>query len=202
MTRMLVAAILGVLAAACGIAPTADPVAVYDFGLEPPAHVSAQLNGNLALHDVGAPSWLQSSAIVYRLAYRDPTRAQPYARARWAAAPAALVGQRLRQAIGQHAKQGVSMVSDGLHSGLILRVELDSFTQVIESPTAARGVVRMRASLIDTGSRSLRAQRMFVAEHPSPSVDAVGAVRALSAATDAVIAQLVEWTAAEMAKPL
>jgi ABC-type uncharacterized transport system auxiliary subunit len=53
--------------------------------------------------------------------------------------------------------------------------------------------------LVDSVARKLRAQRVFEVEQPSPSVDASGAVRALSAATDALIAQLIDWTARETA---
>ena len=183
--------------AGCTLGPTATPPAVYDFGLEPPKPAAARLHTSLALDEVGAPSALHSAAILYRLTYRDGARIQPYAHARWAAAPAALVQQRLRQALGQSTERGVSAVFDGVRSQFVLRIELDSFVQAVESPNAARGVVRLRASLIDAEKRSLRAQRTFEAEHPSPSVDAPGAVRALIAATDTVIAQLIDWTARE-----
>jgi len=179
------------------LAPHSPPVAVYDFGIESPKRSAARLNSSLALDEVSAPSALQSSAILYRLAYRDSAQIQPYSRARWAASPAALVNQRLRHALGDSAERGVSAVFDGVRTTYVLRIELDSFMQVVESPEAARGIVRLRASLIDTAERSLRAQRMFEAEQPSPSVDAAGAVRALSAASDIVIAQLVEWAAQE-----
>ena len=197
MRASLVATALSLCVAACTLAPAPLPVAVYDFGIEPPARAQARLNTSLALDDVSAPSALQSTAILYRLAYRDGAQVQPYSRARWAAVPAALVQQRLRQAFGASAERGVSVLSDGVRSTFILRVELDSFVQVIESPDAARGIVRLRASLIDAAERSLRAQRTFETEQPAPSVDAPGAVRSLSAATDAVIAQLIEWTARE-----
>jgi cholesterol transport system auxiliary component len=192
----------GVLAAGCGFGPAPTPsIAVYDFGGELPTRAQARLDASLALDEVSAPAWLHSSAIVYRLAYRDSAQVQPYSRARWAASPSVLVGQRLRLALGQTAQRGVSAVSDSVRSDFVLRIELESFMQVVESPSLARGIVRARASLIHTAGRDLRAQRMFEAEHPSPSVDAPGAVRALRAATDAVIVQLVEWTARETQAP-
>jgi cholesterol transport system auxiliary component len=196
MRRALLALGLVSCVAGCSLGPT-PPVAVYDFGIDSPKRSAARLNSSVALDEVSAPSALQSSAILYRLAYRDSAQVQPYSRARWAAPPAALVNQRLRHALGDSAERGVSVVFDGVRTAYVLRIELDSFTQVVESPQAARGIVRLRASLIDTAERSLRAQRVFEAEEPSPSVDAAGAVRALSAATDIVIAQLVEWAARE-----
>jgi cholesterol transport system auxiliary component len=197
MKRALIAVVLGACVAGCSLAPAPAPVAVYDFGIEPPRQTAAKVEASLALDEVSAPGALQSAAIRYRLAYRDGAQVQPYAHARWAAAPAALVQQRLRHALGASAEHGIAAAFDGVRSRFILRIELDSFVQVVESPQAARGIVRLRASLIDTAERSLRAQRVFAAEHPSPTVDASGAVRALSAATDDVIAQVVQWTARE-----
>jgi cholesterol transport system auxiliary component len=195
--RTAVLGAIGLAVAGCSIGPApAPPVAVYDLGLEAPKPASAvQLNSSLAIDEVSAAPWLHSTAILYRLAYRDAARVHPYSRARWAAAPSTLVNQRLRVAFGQSAKSGVAAAFDGVNTEFLLRVELDGFVQVVDSPSAARGLVRARASLINTAQRMLRAQRSFEVEYPSPSVDAPGAVRALSAATDALIVRLIEWAA-------
>ena len=197
MRALVLAMISSLCIAGCSVGPTQVPVSVYDFGIEAPKRAAVRLQSSLALDEVSAPSALQSAAILYRLAYRDGAQVQPYSRARWAATPAALIHQRLRQAFGESAERGISALSDGVRSTFILRVELDSFVQVVESPDAAHGIVRLRASLIDAAERTLRAQRTFEAERPAPSVDAPGAVRALGAASDAVIEQLIEWTARE-----
>jgi cholesterol transport system auxiliary component len=193
----LLLALLSVVAAGCSLAPTAPPVAIYDFGEGAAPAPSARVDAALALDDVAVPAWLHSPAILYRLAYRDSALLQPYSRARWAAAPPALITHRLRVALSEGVQRGVTALADGVRSDYVLRVELDNFVQIVDSPTAARGVLRARASLIDANERSLRAQRSFAIERPSPSVDAAGAVQALSAATDAFITQLVEWTARE-----
>ena len=197
MRQVLIAIALSACVAGCSLGPAAQPVAVYDFGIEPHKQSTAKLHASLALDEVSAPSALQSPAILYRLTYRDGAQIQPYSRARWAAPPAALIQQRVRQAFGRSAEHGVSAVFDGVRSQFILRVELDNFVQAVDSAESARGIVRLRASLIDAEKRSLRAQSTFEAEQPSPSVDAPGAVRALSTATDSVITQLIDWTARE-----
>ncbi len=189
---------LCLLVAGCSFGPPpAPPIAVYDFGVDTPKPQAIRFSATLALDDVNSPAWLQSPAIFYRLAYRDIAQLQPYSLARWAAAPSVLVTQRLRSALGHALQRGFTTVSDGVRSDYVLRVELDSFVQVVDSPTSARGIVRARASLINVAERSLRAQRVFEVERASPSVDAPGAVRALSAATDDLIAQLIDWTARE-----
>jgi len=189
---------LWVLIAGCSFGPaSAPPIAVYDLGVDTPKSQAVRFSATLALDDVNAPEWLHSPAIVYRLAYRDIAQLQPYSLSRWAAAPPVLVTQRLRSALAKVATGSFTAVADGVRSDYVLRVELDSFAQIVDAPNSARGIIRARASLINTAQRSLRAQRMFEVEHPSPSVDATGAVRALSAATDVLIAQLIDWTARE-----
>lgn len=179
----------------CALGPTPRPnMAVYDFGLDHGVPAPApRIAGVLALDEVYAPGWINSAGIVYRLAYRDGARLQPYAHSRWAASPASLFGQRLRLALGAATERGVLAPADGGQADHLLRVELESFVQIIDAPDRARGLVRARATLIDTRDRALRAQRLFAAERPSPSVDAEGAVRALGAASDALIGELVEW---------
>ena len=141
------------------------------------------------------PAWMHSSAIVYRLGYRNIAQLQSYALSRWSAAPQVLVTHRLRSALGKVVRGGFTEVTEGVHSDYVLRLELENFVQVVDTSTSARGVIRARASLIDAAQRRLHAQRVFEVEQPSPSVDAPGAVRALRAATDVLIAQLIDWTA-------
>ena len=187
---------LCMLVTGCSFGPaSAPPVAVYDFGVDTPKLQAVRFSATLALGDVTSPSWLHSPAIVYRLAYRDVAQLHPYSLSRWAAPPPVLVTQRLRSALGKAASGSFTAVADGVRSDYVLRVELESFVQVVDAPTSARGIIRARASLIDAAQHSLRAQRLFEVEQPSPSVDAPGAVRALSAATDLLIAQLIDWTA-------
>jgi len=187
---------LCMLVTGCSFAPaSAPPVAVYDFGVDAPKLEAVRFSAALALDDVSPPNWLHSPAIVYRLASSDIARLHPYSLSRWAAPPPVLVTQRLRSALGRAASGSFTTVADGARSDYVLRVELESFVQVVDAPNSARGIIRVRASLIDAAQRSLRAQRMFEVEQPSPSVDAPGAVRALRAATDLLIAQLIDWTA-------
>jgi cholesterol transport system auxiliary component len=57
------------------------------------------------------------------------------------------------------------------------------------------GLIRVNASLIRAapgGGRSF-VQRSFTAQRPAPSHDAPGGVKALAAASDAVVAEIVAW---------
>jgi len=101
--------------------------------------------------------WLDTPAVNYRLAYDDASRLMAYSQSRWAA-PA---GQLLN-----------------------LRLEVDEFTQVFDSPTQSRGVLQGRMTLFDK-QRKLIFERPFSVEKPAPSPDARGGVVALSLAADA-----------------
>ncbi|MDB5826284.1 MAG: hypothetical protein JWQ73_504, partial [Variovorax sp.] len=76
-----------------------------------------------------------------------------------------------------------------------LRVTLDEFSHYFESPAASFGVVRLRATLVQStaGGDRVLGQRSFVAQRPAPSGDAAGGVKALAAASDAAIAEMVAW---------
>jgi len=172
---------------------------VYDFGpgavTSPVADRMAPLP-TLVLGEVESPAALDSTAVLYRLGYSDAQQLRPYAQARWSMAPAQLVRQRLREQLGQRravlqAVQGVGVAKPGL----TLHLELDEFSHWFESPQRSSGLVRMRGTLAHTtgGVERLVAQRSFVMQQPATSADAAGGVRAMAAATDALIQEVDQW---------
>jgi len=194
----LIASLLG----GCGALPD-RPVrpAVYDFGpglsakggAAPVAGATAPaVLPPLALADVDAPAAVDGTAVLFRLAYADVQQLRPYAQARWSMPPAQLVRQRLREQLSQ---QRVVLNPGEGTAPFTLRLELEEFTQVFETPERAIGLVRLRATLVETatGRDRLVAQRRFVTQRPAPSADAAGGVRALTAATDAAIDDIALW---------
>lgn len=172
--------------------------AVYDFGpgLVPKATPAPAASGvalsPLLLADIEAPATVDGTAVLYRLAYADVQQVRPYAQARWSMPPAQLVRQRLRDPLSQ--QRVVLSPAEG-PAGWILRLELEEFTQVFDAPDRSVGLVRLRATLLETvnGRERLVAQRRFTAQRPAPSADAPGGVRALTAASDAAIDEIVQW---------
>lgn len=194
---MVLAAAL--LAAGCAIGASSRPeIASYDFGPAPAAAARPVLAKPLVVYDVGAPAWMDSTAIFYRLAYRDPARPQAYANNRWVMPPAALLTGRLRQRLSAASGAGVVMPADAIRTEAALRVELDEFTQIFDAVDRSRALVRMRATLL--GNRAGILQRAFSAERTVASADAEGGVRALAAASDEVIEQILQWLAAGLAR--
>jgi cholesterol transport system auxiliary component len=167
---------------ACGavnsIGQKPPPPALFDLG--PPLLAPAQ-GVALDLQEVTAPSWLAGTGIAYRLAYADAFRRELYRDSRWVAPPAALLGERLRQRAAAGRTVAVKPV--------LLRLALEEFSQSFSSPDQATVTVRLRAW------RGEGSMRVFELTRPAPSPDAAGAVRGLSAASDAVIDELLAWAA-------
>jgi len=195
-SRRIAAFTLIVAGAGCSLAPAPGSVtANYDFGPPPEGPPVASLRQALLVHDVSAPGWLDSPLIYYRLAYQDATRPQSYADSRWVTSPAELLANRLRR---QLVASGGSIIrpGDDARAKYALRVDLEEFVQVFEAPGKSKAVVRFRASVLGKGS--LAAQRSFSVERPATTPDAEGGVRALIAASDEAVDQLVGWTAQQL----
>jgi cholesterol transport system auxiliary component len=180
-----------------GLSPSSSSseVTQYDFGPMPPRNAPG-LGHSLLVYDVNAPAWLDSPFIYYRLAYQDAARPQAYADSRWISSPAELIGGRVRGRLAASEKGGIVHPADGTRASYALRVELDEFTQVFDAPGKSRAVVRLRASVL--GKNALLAQKSFSVERAAATPDAEGGVRALIAASDEALDQLVAWTVASL----
>ena len=159
---------------------------VYDFGLPVQQAKSANVPVNVLVQEISAPVWLTTSALRYRLAYHDAARLQTYANSRWAADPASLLTLRLRQSLGYiaHGKPQYQ-----------LRVALEEFSQVFDSPENSRGVIRVRANLVTIGESTPIAVRSFTVERKAQTPDAEGGVRALTEASSQLADEIGKWLA-------
>ena len=183
--------------------------AVYDFGPgavsaapASPARAPAPL-APLLITEIESSPALDSTAVLYRLAYADAQQLQAYAHARWSMTPAQLLRQRLRARLGeQHA---LLNTGDSLLSGtktappppLNLRLELEEFSQLFDTPEQSTGLLRLRATLTQaspTGQQLIN-QRSFTLQRPAPSPDAPGGVQALAEASEAVALEVEAWVA-------
>lgn len=170
--------------------------AIYDFGpgaLTPPASLRTTPAAPLIVAAVEASPALDGTAILYRLAYTDARQLRPYAQARWSMPPADLVRQRLREALGQHR----TLLNPGKNEAppRTLRLELEEFSQLFETPERSVGLLRLRATLVQPrpGGEQWLAQRSFVVQRPAASANAPGGVQALTAATDAAAQEIEAW---------
>lgn len=176
---------------------------LYDFGVvtATPAAASTR-QGAIVLADLEAAGTLEGSSLLYRLGYANGHQLLPYAQARWAAPPPRLVRQRLREVLGRDravldASESAALARSGGTMPPTLRVDLEEFSHVFDSPTQSFGVLRLRVTLMENtpAGERLIGQRIVVQRQPAPSADAPGGVRALTAATDAAAQEIATWLA-------
>lgn len=202
---LLALCLLPACLAATGCATRRSAAAQYDFGPQP-ASPTAKLPPQLfVVGEVQSPSWLDGAAMLYRLSYSNPQRALPYTESRWSAPPAQLLGARLKAAVvqaGGMVQSGGMVLAGGLvvaaegrgKAAPVLHTELEEFIQDFSSPQRSEARITLRASLFS--GKALQAQHTFSQTVAAASPDAAGGAHALAAASDALIGQVVGWTAA------
>ena len=196
------------LTGCAGSSPGGRP-AVYDFGPMSPAATPrpAQPASQppLLISDIEAAPALDSTAVLYRLAYADPQQLKAYALTRWSMTPAQLLRQRLRERLAERrtvlntgdagAVSPAPAPTQNRQTPATLRLELEEFSQLFETPTQSVGLLRLRATLVQTGPGGDKwlMQRSFRVRQPAASPDASGGVRALTAATEAALQEIDDW---------
>lgn len=183
MRRILLALAALSLGGCVGGVRNAPPVVVYDFGL-PAARLVADGRWSRLALEVRAPSWFDSLNIDYRLSFADPLIPREYADSRWAGTPGVLLAQLLRQQLG--------VVSVGGSSACLLRVDLQEFSQIFDSPQQSRGVLQASVRLIDAKRQPL-AERQWLIDKPAASANAPGGVNALVTASREFGVKLADW---------
>lgn len=195
--RNLFALLLAATVAALGgcALQRGESATLYDLGPLKPATLPAL--PAIGVAEVAVPPWLDRSLMFFRLNYQNEQQPRPYAHSRWVMPPAQLIAQRLKSRIA-HAGGVALSASDGALNVPVLRIEVEDFTQSFHAPGESVGQVAWRASLFR--GRSLVAQKVFSQKAPAPSGDADGGARALAAASDAAIADMMQWLAAQPLK--
>lgn len=197
---------LALLLAGCGALPDKPARAtLYDFGpgiaaSAAAANPPAAALPTLALAEIESNARLDGTQILYRLGYADANELRPYGQSRWSLPPAQLLRQRLRDALSDRRtvlgpEESATIARTEGRVPDTLRISLDEFSHYFESAGSSVGLVRLRATLIrgTTGGDRVLGQRTFTVRRPAPSADAPGGVKALAAATDAAVADVVQW---------
>lgn len=193
---VLSVALLGSLAG-CALGPQPrPPLVIHDFGIAPVQRdAPPRIRASLSLPDPVSPAWLDSNSMIYRLAYADGGQPRIYSRSRWAGTPTELLNARLRARLAGATDPGLAYSRDGVRGDYVLRLELDEFSHVFDSPTDSRGLLRARASLIGGAQRTTIAHRAFSFERPARTADAAGGAAALTLASNDLIDALIDWLA-------
>lgn len=203
-TRFLAVFVLALLGLT-GCAGPKDATAPerYDLGATEPAVAPTPSAMVVWLAPVQAPSSLDGTHMLYRLEYSNALQTRAYAQARWSMPVPELFEQRLRQRLsGRHAVLNPADGVQGRSKAVVLRVELEDFSQSFSAVDQARVRVRLRATLSTWhgGVERLLEQQSFEAQQACASADAPGGVRALRSASDAVLEALERWLDATTAR--
>jgi len=188
---ILLAALLVLTLSACATRGQEAP-ALYDLGpmaAEQRNPLQLQDNPPFLLTTVQPSSWLDNTMIYYRLAYRDNQQTRVYANSRWNMPPAKLFEQRLKSRIA--AAGGVALPAKDGVGGILLRLELEDFSQRFDDAEHSVAQVELRVSALK--GRTLLGQKTFRQTSPSRSADAVGGAKALAVASDALITETMIW---------
>ncbi|MEN8131778.1 MAG: ABC-type transport auxiliary lipoprotein family protein [Pseudomonadota bacterium] len=176
----------------CSLIPARPPLlARHDFG-PPPQHaqtVDFSTQERLLLNGFSAPEWLKTTSIQYRLLYDDPTRLRAYAYHQWLAPPSKLMEQRWQE---QGATQGHNTTTNTGLLGYRLKVELNRFEQVFDSPDAARVVIQARAMVMKPDQAKPVMERLLTAQRES-APDVQGAIESLASLADTLITDIRQW---------
>jgi cholesterol transport system auxiliary component len=183
--------LLAALSGACVTGGTPNPrTTVYDLGTVPTKPlVQADLPA-LAIARVTAPEWLNGPQMYYRLAYVNSQQPRPYANSQWIMSPARLFEERIKSHIGQAGGQVMSATSSTSRLPT-MRIEIDDFTHVFESPEKSYAQLIARVAVLE--GRKLVGQRTFTRRVPAPTPNADGGAKAMAQATDAMMANILRW---------
>lgn len=172
------------------------PQVVFDLGTtQSPQPTQTQQHPlqlpTIAVAEPNVPAWLDSIEMFYRLNYANDHQVRPYTNSRWSMPPIQLFAQRLKSSMAASGGKVLSSSESANNVPLVLHLEADDFTQAFDSADHSNGSITIRASVFD--HRNLVAQKTFSAHAPSPSNDAAGGAKALSAASDQLINDILQW---------
>lgn len=185
---------LTALLTGCTLLPTKEltTVAIYDLGPAPITAPQSVLSSpaTIQLSAITAPTWLDTQAIHYRLAYHDPARVYTYAVSRWNAPPAELLTERFRQ---YFSGKNAHYPRDRIAANYSLKISLTEFTQIFNSPDSSQVVIQLHAYLYEPYTHAPIAQQSFLRKQDTQTADAAGAVAAFIVVSDNMLNELVQW---------
>ncbi|MBP6094953.1 MAG: membrane integrity-associated transporter subunit PqiC [Methyloversatilis sp.] len=182
MKYWLTCALLLTLAGCGSLVTRQPPPALHDLG-----SARERLDVSLSVRDieVRAPSWLEGSAMHYRLVYESLTRRNVYAYSRWAAAPSEMLRVALRRMLE------TDVAGDG--RACRLDIEIDEFIHDYERPDRARALLTGRALLMDSRGQRVLARLPFAISEAATNPDAAGGVAAMVRAVDVLGRHVAAW---------
>ena len=134
---------------------------------------------------------MSENLMFYRLDYINNQQIRFYTESSWNAAPSRLFKSRLDAFLVSSGNPVVGART--VSPALVLRIHIEDFSQHFTDEHTCLGRIAIRASLYK--GQELLAQQRFISEEPADSADAAGGTKALSKASDAIIANIMNWVA-------
>ncbi len=181
--------------AGCGLRP--KPVTIKSYVIDPKTELPTSLVSKpypytLILPPILGALPLRTQKILYR---SSEITLGPYLYSRWEYAPTHMLMVKFLSAIN---KSGIFKAAayraTGAQGNLYLETTLLDFTQHID-PLSGKsyGVVSATFLLVDGKTRKIIASKTYTIKKPAPTLDAPGAVTALSAASNELCINLILW---------
>ena len=183
-----VSLIISTLSACVSLNKTKQNVAIYDFGLFVPSEgnqseSNQQLTLKIWLDEPVAAESLNHNKIRYRLNYQNPLRVFYYTESRWAATPSELFSNKLSQM--------VNLPKNPTNCSLKLKIE--AFDHVFQTPSASEGFVQLSVSLIEKKSKKIISSQLITESVTSTSSNVQGGTVALQQASENALKKVINW---------
>jgi cholesterol transport system auxiliary component len=180
------------LAGCLGLGASA-PV-TYDLTPGAPGPVPRRSNRTIVVREPATISTYDTQRIVVRqrggvLSYLSESQ--------WSDTLPLLVQTRMLQSFRDAGVTNIGRPTDPIALDVILSTDIRAF-ELDTSAGGAMARVALAIQLVSDRSRTVIASQTFSADVPSPSLDQANVVAALNTALDAILRQIVEWTAARI----
>ena len=180
------------LAGCLGLGATA-PV-TYDLTPGAPAPVAPRSNRTIVVREPATISTYDTQRIVVR----QPGGVLSYlSEAQWSDTLPMLVQTRMLQSFRDAGVTNIGKPTDPIALDVILSTDIRAF-ELDMTAGGAMARVALAIQLVSDRSRTVIASQTFSADVPSPSLDQADVVAALNSALDAILRQMVQWTAARI----
>jgi cholesterol transport system auxiliary component len=193
--NLLLCASISVALGACGNLAGRSDIRQTFYDLGPSQQHATAAAAIPARIEVRAPSWLSNATMQYRLDYQQPAPRMAFSESRWASPPAEMLERKLARALTAD-----SPAAAGEHvtrNGCRLRIELDEFSQVFDTPQSSHATIVARAELLPPRGDAAIARHLVTLREATPSPDAKGGVVGHQRASDRLTRELGTWLSAQ-----
>ena len=182
------------LATACSILPKSEPVDIYRLPVNQASRTATPLDWSLRLNKPLASEALAGARIAV---IPQGDIISGYKGARWSDPVPLLVRNRLLDGFQRDGRvQRLSADDSNLQADYELAGELQAF-QSEYRPEGVEVLIRYDARLVQGRSQRILASRRFEVRQPLTSSQVSAVVAGFGAASDQLMAQLLEWTVAQ-----